>query len=181
MKGRYGFAATYLGLGLLLAACNGGTDSGTPPTTAELIGKWLLREVATKGEITMKFPPLVDTSTKIDTVETYTGSDNYMTFKTDNTYEANMPETDPPDGGIDAAKRAVPRMAPLETGTWALAGSDLTLITDATTENPYKDTIAMKVSLSGTTLKTHLHMDTSSSEGGFTYSTKMDIKATLVK
>lgn len=172
MIGKLKFAAGYLGLGLFLAACNGGDgDGGTAPTTAELTGKWLLREVATKGHFTMKMPPIIDTTVHYDTVETYTGSTYYMEFKADNTYESNMPEPEGPEG---VEKRAASPV--LETGTWSLQGRVLT-----TVSNPDKDTAKVDVTLDGGTLKAVFSMDTTYSDSGMTIDSKLDVTAKLVK
>lgn len=172
MMSKMRFAAVYLGLGLLLAACNGGDgDGGTAPTTAELTGKWLLREIATKGQMTMKVPAMgIDTTQSFDTTETYSGSTYYMDFKADNTYESNMPDVEMDDGGL--GKRGVE----LETGTWSLDGKVLT-----TVSNPDKDTAKVNVTLDGSNLTAKFSMDTTESDSGVTMSMKIDMTAKLVK
>lgn len=171
MIGKMKFAAGYLGLGLFLAACNGGGgDGGTAPTSAELIGKWLLRDVATSGRISMNFPPFV-MDTTWDTTESYTGSTYYMDFKADNSYQSNMPESDMP-GGLE--KRGA-NLA-LESGTWSLDGKVLTMVAA-----PEMDTMKMNVTLDGGTLTAKFSMDTSFSDEQGSMSTRMDMTAKLVK
>jgi hypothetical protein len=169
--GKMKFAAGYLGLGLLLAACNGGGDGGTAPTAAELTGKWLLREVATKGRMSMKFPPIIDMDTTWDTTESYTGSTYYLDFKADNTYESNMPESETPG---DLEKVAASRV--LETGTWSLEGKVLT-----TVSNPDKDTAKMNVTLEDGNLMARFSFDTTYSDSGMSMTIKSDMAAKLVK
>lgn len=174
-------AACMLGLGLVAMGCNGDGDGGLGPAPSndELIGTWYLREVATKGTITMKFPPLFDTTINIDTVETYTGTTYYIEFKADKTYVTNSPDSDvTPDFEFEFEKRSAGSVQ--ETGTWSLSGSTLTLNADPSGgDEGY--TLEQTVALNAGTLTMQAVVDTSVTEEESTFATKLRTTAKLVK
>jgi hypothetical protein len=173
MRKRAGWISGVLGLGLLLAAC-GGDESSSPVTESDLVGRWFTRMVVTKGTITTKFPALgIDTTQKIDTTETYTGTTYYFDFKADHTYESNQPDS--PDAKAVAAKVAFSGKE-LEKGKWWVNGNTLKNLPDGKT-----DTVSSTVHVDGGTLKLHFEIDSSGSEAGATFSIKLKADITASK
>ena len=167
-NGLIGFAAA---MGLLLGACNSGGDSTSPVAAADLIGNWFYRSSETKGSIRSQFTvggKTYDTTTVIDTSETYTGNEYYIEFKSDSSYTANSPDVGPEAEKSTAA-------ADLETGTWSVSGSTLTTISSD------KDTAKVNIAISGNTLNGTMAIDTTSAEGGFSMTTHVTVKISLAK
>ena len=170
MKLKHGLIGLSVVLGLFLTACEPGGGSTTPVAAADLIGKWLYRSEVAKG--TIKTHAVIagqtfDTTTTIDTTHTYTGSEYYIEFKSDNTYTANSPE-------MNGAAKASAASA-LETGTWAVSGATLTTISTT------KDTAVVNVAISGTTLTGTMAIDDTNSEGTYSQITHVDITITMAK
>ncbi len=165
--GLIGLAALFA---LVLSACNSSGGSTAPVSAAELIAKWLYRSESIKGSVHTKGTyagQTIDTTTVIDTSNTYTGADYYIEFKADNTYTANSPESPA------SAKRSAAQ-AP-ETGTWSAAGAELTTISST------KDTSKVNVAISGSTLTGTMMYDETNSEGPITYTSHATITIGLTK
>lgn len=130
-KATRGFPAMSLGIGLLLAACNGGGDGATAVAEGDLIGKWILRKYHSEGHFklgTLTFP--------LDEDTTFTDDKSYIHLKADHSFVSDIP--DPASEGETT----------VEIGTWSLAGSTLTTIGSEDGEG-VPDTLAWKVAIDG--------------------------------
>ncbi|MDB5050027.1 MAG: hypothetical protein JWO30_3098 [Fibrobacteres bacterium] len=173
MKMKNGLIGLAVVMGLFLAACNSGGGSTAPIASGDLIGKWFYRKAVTKGTIKTSFTigtQKYDTTEVLDTTATYTGSVNYIEFKSDNTYNSNRPD----NPGIGAPKASA--VAALENGTWTTSGSTLTLVSSANVTTKID-----QVAVSGNDLTGTLNVDTTATSGGFSYSAKLAINLTLSK
>ena len=162
-----------LGLGLLLAACNGG-GGATAVNEADLIGKWLIRSDVSTGYMRITDANGAEVL-KLDLgdTNTYTGSTYYFDFKADHTYTANTPEyTEEP-----LPKRAFRQP---ESGTWSVSGANLTLIGSETGET-MKDTVTVEAVIDGANATFTLSIDEkqTSAEGGMEM--KLDAAMKAVK
>jgi hypothetical protein len=150
-------------MGLALVGCDSGTDSGTPVSSADLVGKWYLRKVQVGLDVNFKGNFLgapIDTTSHFDTTQDYDGTQYFIEFKS----EGNAFTSVFPDDLADAAaalKRSAAAAA-TETGTWSVSGDMLTLVaSDGTTEK-------VQVSISGSTLTGKRTLDSTATQNGLT-------------
>src|SRR4051794_31182631 len=94
MKKTHALMGLVAGLGLMMMACN--SSSGVAAVASgDLIGKWLLNKEVTHGTVHEKGSyagHAIDTTFHMDKDTTYTGGTYFMEFKSDSTYNSNMPD-----------------------------------------------------------------------------------------
>ncbi|MDB5105177.1 MAG: hypothetical protein JWP91_2866 [Fibrobacteres bacterium] len=171
MKIKNGLIGFSLVLGLFLAACDSG-DSTAPVGSGDLVGKWFYRKGVTQGTIhaTGTFAGVkYDSTTVIDTTETWTDNTYFIEFKSDNSYTANSPED------IGGGSPKISSVAGMETGTWSVSGSTLTTISSE------KDTTKLNVAVSGNNLTGSIVFDSTQTENGFTITSHVTATLTLSK
>lgn len=120
-----------LGLGLFLAACNGGGEGAVAASDGDLIGKWVLRSYHSSGYFisgALNIP--------LDEDIAFTDDRSYIDLKADRSFVSDMP--DPGSEGETT----------VEVGTWSLSGKTLTTIgsVDGVGE---PDTLEWEVALDG--------------------------------
>jgi hypothetical protein len=174
MTNKIKIAAGFLGLGLLLSACNGG-DGATAVNEGDLIGKWLIRSDISSGYMRATDPTGKEVfKMDLGDTNTYTGSTYFFDFKADHTYTANTPNY--------TTGEAFPKAAglQLESGTWSVSGADLTLIgseTGATT----KDTVTVQAAIDGTNATFSLSIDEKETTAEGSMEMKLDAVMKAVK
>ncbi|GEM_PF-4363155 len=141
---------------LMILACNSG-DGVTAVSSTELVGHWNF----TRAEFhyTSKTTPAVAgvPDYKKDTVMDVTGKGNYIEFKNNMTYVANLPTI-----SLGFAKAVA---AKVDSGTWSINGNTLTTISVA------KDTVIAAVSISGASGTFTASLNDSSTDAGETTTT----------
>jgi hypothetical protein len=156
-----GFHAAWLGLGLLMGACDGGGDGGGAVAVAEgdLIGKWILRKYHSEGYLklgALTFP--------LDEDTTFADDKSYIDLKADHAFVSDMP--DPETEGEST----------VEVGTWSLSGKTLTTIGSVDGEGE-PDTVKWDVSLAGLDGVFSSHVDVKDG----TFEQKQDVLINAVK
>ena len=171
MKMKNGLIGLALVTGLVLAACNSGTDSAAPVAAGDLVGKWFYRHETTKGSIKSHYVlagKAYDTTVVLDHDTAYTGTTYYMEFKADNTYSSNSP-----DDEVEMEKTSA--VSSMETGTWSLSGATLTMISSDS------NTAKINIAVSGTTLTGSVAFDSTATANTTTITTHMNSTLTLSK
>jgi hypothetical protein len=128
MNRRNVFALVALAAVVMIWGCSPAT-SVKAPTTAELIGKWVFTSIHETMTETIHYgiPGAHDSTMRMDSTLTLSGTANYLQLNADITYSFTMPAM-----GASA-----------ESGTWSLSGSSLRMISSTT------DTTNLSVSVSG--------------------------------
>ena len=119
----FGWMASCFGMGMLLMACDSTTNPTTGPGPADLVGKWNVTSIHTKGWTND------DSGNKhtIDTVEAVPSGTYTIEYKSDNTVSTTQ------DG------------API-TGTWSVKGDSVIIINSL---GGYSDTLVALVAING--------------------------------
>ncbi|MBN2036375.1 MAG: hypothetical protein JW768_06495 [Chitinispirillaceae bacterium] len=132
MKRLWAVAVACCAFSLVSIGCKDDNPAG--PSNNDLIGKWVFSKAVTHMSITGG-----GMSMTIDTTINFTGNNDYIELRSDNTYTVVS------DEDWSLPKKAMNKTAysSTETGTWSLSGSSLTTIS---TEG---DTTVVTVSQSG--------------------------------
>lgn len=143
---------------IALSGCNSG-DGLTVVAAADLLGKWNF----TQGKYQNKNKITVNGKVMLDTVENetedLTGDGYYVEFKDSAKFAANIPNS----GGPLPEKASAAASIPI-SGTWAVEGNTLTLISSFGT---FKDTLLAQVAVSGASATFTLIDEGKMSEGTY--------------
>jgi len=132
MKVFFGFSLLSFLVASTMFGCGNSSTGPTAPTTADLIGKWVIssRHAAETGLIHFG-NGIPDSTYHSDSVKTFSNGNDYIILNTDQTYTASSDEK------LFNANS--------DAGTWSLAGNQLRLISHTA-----NDTIDLSTSVSGT-------------------------------